>query len=141
MTNETQVFQAAEVAGVAEVKGKPDSKGAAKGTKPRAAKVAKAEGKYKDPYSGKEYESKAAFCAMKLGHKNTNFTRLYNGFQEVVAAGAPETLIDIKALGMETMDPRLPRYVLGFINGGENYKAAQDKEKWFKLTLTKKESK
>ena len=105
--------------------------------KPKVAKVA---GEYKDPYSGKVYASKEAFLEMKLSHKNTNFTKLYNAVKGIVESGVSETVVFLDTdARLETMDDRLPRYVLGFINGGENYKPPRVTDAWEKLILTKKQ--
>ena len=93
---------------------------------------------YKDAYSSKVYKNVDTFLKMKLSHLNTNFTKLYKGLYKIVKSGKKETIIDVRTLGMETMDIRLPRYVLGFINGGKDWKAAMDKKNGLKLTLTKK---
>jgi len=114
------------------------AKGKGKG-KTQAVKAGEVKAEvYKDAYSGKEYASKAVFLAMKLAHTKTNFTKLHVALLSAVNSGKKEIVVDVKAIGMETMDSRLPRYVLGFINGGKDYKAAQDAKVWTKLTLTKK---
>ena len=101
-------------------------------------KVAEKKEVYKDPYSSKEYESKEAFLAMKLAHTKTNFTKLHNALLAAVNSGKKEVTVDIKVAGLETMDERLPRYVLGFIKGGKEYKTKHEAKAWNKLTLTKK---
>ena len=96
-------------------------------------------GGYKDPYSGKEYESKEAFVAMKVkGDKKTNFSLLYLHLADVVKKGVKEANVDVEKLGLKTMDPRLPRYSLGFIKGGEEYKVNLDQKAWNKFSITKK---
>ena len=88
-------------------------------------KVTKSESKggYKDSYSKKEYESKEAFRDMKLRHEATAFTKLHNHLISIVSKGQKDATIDVtKILGLNHVDARLPRYVLGFINGGDSYK-------------------
>ena len=98
-----------------------------------ATAKAKPEGGYKDPYSGKVYESKEAFVAMKTKEgKNTNFALLYGHLFDVVKKGTKEANVDVQKVGLKTMDSRLPRYVLGFIKGGQDYKVSLDQKAWNK---------
>jgi len=101
-------------------------------------KKPKQDKKYKDAYSSKEYESQEKFLAMKLSHTKTNFTKLYQGLYKVVQGGKKENVVNVEKLGLETMDARLPRYVLGFIKGGKEYKVKFSEKVWGQLTLTKK---
>ena len=94
--------------------------------------------KYKDPYSSKEYASKLAFLTMKLSHTKTNFSKLFYALHEVVKSGKQEAVVSLSKIGLETMDARLPRYVLGFIKEGDKYKASQKDKEFDTLILTKK---
>lgn len=90
----------------------------AKAVKPTAKPEVKG---YKDNYSTKVYETQTAFLETKLKRATSKFTKLYAHLLPLVKKQAKEIAIDIVGIGMDYVDARLPRYVLGFIDGGENY--------------------
>lgn len=129
------VTKAKAAGSVAEAKGADKAEEFLKGNKktskaktPKAPKVAKAAvAGYKDGYSKKEYASKEAFKEMKLKHENTAFTKLYKALLPIVNKGQATGTIDVSKMDLDHIDARLPRYVLGFIEGGEKYKSKNTK--------------
>jgi hypothetical protein len=76
---------------------------------------------YKDNYSPKIFETKNSFLETKLKRKTSKFSRFYFFILPLVNKGIKEIKIEVEKIGVDYVDPRLPRYVLGFIKDGENY--------------------
>lgn len=88
----------------------------------KATSVAKKVSGYKDAYnSEKVFSSKDEFLVEKLKRKTSKFSRLYNFLLPLVEKKAKEIKIEVEKIGIDYVDPRLPRYVLGFIKNGETY--------------------
>jgi len=69
---------------------------------------------YKDPYHG-NYNSKPDFLKMKLRSEKTKFTKLYWLIENMDEGSKLPIRIDIKKdIGFKYVDPRLPKYVIGF---------------------------
>ena len=78
---------------------------------------------YKDPYSKKEWASRDEFYAMKLSHKNSNFTLLNDKMVDCIEKKQATFTINVLKIGIKNhVDWRLPKYCLSFIKGGSEYK-------------------
>ena len=102
-------------------------------------------GGYKDPYSKTLWPSKEEFYQMKLKHKNSNFTLLDVKLADVVKKGQKTAKVDVVSLGIKHhVDWRLPKYCLGFIAGGDQYritpiKVGEKKSHLIEFQMDKKE--